>query len=167
MAKEQLHVRENSVPTSLGNPHQNKWSSWGFWKGLWLLVFSLCCCVVALVAICVDKVSSTLGSRGNVQLIVVGFATAVMNICFNSEVQTLILTLETQLGPLTLPNYEAILCNDMFTDKAHFHTRALVAFLIAFPLGLSVAYKRFDGGNTIQHSRATFTSWEILWTIAG
>ncbi|KAB8299026.1 hypothetical protein EYC80_001157 [Monilinia laxa] len=151
MSGQQPSVSENSAPAGVGGPHRIKCSSWGFWQGLGLLVVSLCCCAAALIAVCVHQVAAFLGSRENAQLIVVGLAIAVMNFSFRSELQSLILVMEARFGQSTLQNYEAILCNRVFVDKAQFRVRILMAISTVFPLGLSVAYKRFNGGTTLQH----------------
>lgn len=59
------------------------------------------------------------------------------------------LHLEARFGPSTLHNYAGILRNQLFTTaRLSNYWRAALAVVLGLPLGLSVAYKTFIGGES-------------------
>lgn len=118
---------------------------------------SLLCLIGAFVAVFNDWASWHL-SRDNNQLIVLGFLLAIMSLCLKSTTTTLFLILEAKFGRSKLQNYDGIIRNSIFTDRLGYHWRFILALMFALPLGLSVAYKLFNGGqSSLQISVADFT----------
>ena len=105
-------------------------------------------CLIATVC-CVHPhfdIAWRLGSDN--QLIVIGFLLSVMNQCLRQITPNLFLILEARWGKSTLQNYDAILRNSSSLSQTHAGWRAVLLLLIALPLALSVAYKRFTGGTS-------------------
>jgi hypothetical protein len=87
-----------------------------------------------------------LGYEG--QIVVIGFLMSIMALCMKSVASTLFLILEAQWGSSTLQNYDAIVRNTMLSPQTGIHWRGTLLLLVALPLGLSAAYKRFTGGRS-------------------
>lgn len=90
------------------------------------------------------RIAWTFGFNG--QIIAVGFLLGIMNLCMGMVLPHALLLLEARFGSSILQNYELLLTGRVFTHKATLIWRIVLAILIALPLGLSVAYKRFAGG---------------------
>ncbi|KAF4918935.1 hypothetical protein CGCVW01_v008387 [Colletotrichum viniferum] len=71
-----------------------------------------------------------------------------MNLCLASVTPTLFLLLEARVGNSTLQNYDAILRNKPLASKLSFAWRMVLVTMLALPVGLSVAYKTFTGGES-------------------
>ncbi|KAL8999526.1 MAG: hypothetical protein Q9169_001614 [Polycauliona sp. 2 TL-2023] len=108
---------------------------------------SLICLILAIVAVAVEDLSWKLGTQ-NYQLIVLGFLLGIMNLCLDSVTPMFFLLLEARFGPSTLQNYNGILRNEVFSSKLSWFWRIMLSLVLALPLGLSVAYKTFTGGES-------------------
>lgn len=98
-----------------------------------------------------------LGFEG--QIIVIGFLLSIMNLCMKRVVPTLFLMIEARWGRSSLQNYEAIMRNTVTLSQTHILWRTGLFILIALPLGLSVAYKRFTGGRSGAIIHNTYDSY--------
>lgn len=108
---------------------------------------SLLCLALAITAVADENVSWHLG-RNNRQLIVLGFLLSIMNLNLSSVTPMLFLVLEARFGPSTIQNYNGILLNQLFSPRLSFFWRLVLGLATALPLGLSVAYKTFTGGES-------------------
>ena len=113
-----------------------------------------CLCLVAAITTVADKNVSWFLGVGTNQLIVLGFLLSVMNLCLDSVTPTLFLHLEAKIGPSKLQNYDGILRNQMFASRVDFTWRLVLGFMLALPLGLSIAYKKFTGGESVKFVNA-------------
>ncbi|KAJ8067907.1 hypothetical protein OCU04_003492 [Sclerotinia nivalis] len=146
MPKNQPTYSGNSVPyRELGEPEG---PSWEVWREGRVLVVSLVFCGAAVIAVSLPRAAFWLGSRGNLQLIIVGLAISLINYCFEIEARALILVVEARFGRSTLQNFESVLYNSLFIKHAHKYMQLVMLLLSAFPLILSVAYKAFNDGET-------------------
>ena len=82
------------------------------------------------------------------QIIVVGFLLGIMNLCLRRGVSMWFLIVEQRWGGSTLQNYHAILRNTALLSQTSLFWRGTILALIILPLALSVAYKRFSGGES-------------------
>jgi hypothetical protein len=82
------------------------------------------------------------------QLIIVGFMLSVMNLCLMRVMPTLLLIIESRWGHSSLQDFEAILRNSVASSETRAFWRTVLLTLVALPLGLSVAYKKFIGGTS-------------------
>ncbi|KAI4184291.1 MAG: hypothetical protein L6R41_004841 [Letrouitia leprolyta] len=110
-------------------------------------IISLLCLALAITAVADERVSWHLG-RNNRQLIVLGFLLSIMNLNLSSVMPMLFLILEARFGPSTLQNYNGILLNQLFSPRLSLVWRLVLGLVMALPLGLSVAYKTFTGGES-------------------
>lgn len=92
------------------------------------------------------RIAWTLGFNG--QIIAIGFLLGIQNLCMAAVVPHGLLLLECRFGKSTLQNYESLLANRVFVPRSSLIWRLVLTTLIALPLGLSVAYKRFAGGSS-------------------
>ena len=111
-----------------------------------VLCLSLVCLLVAIIAIADNCASFTLGTTN--QLIVSGFLLSIMNLCFSKVTPTLFLHLEARYGRSSLQNYDGILRSQVLRPQLDYIWRAAIFFSLALPIGLSVAYKTFRGGES-------------------
>ena len=117
---------------------------------------SLICLALAIAAVANERISWLLGFR-NHQLIVVGFLLSIMNLSLQSVTPTLFLLFEAEFGPSTLQNYDGILRNQPLSSKLSLVWRLVLGVMLIVPLGLSVAYKNFPGGESaIQVNGTTY-----------
>ncbi|KAI4241540.1 MAG: hypothetical protein L6R40_004520 [Gallowayella cf. fulva] len=114
---------------------------------LFAAAISLICLALAITAVANENVSWRLGVD-NYQLIVLGFLLGIMNLCLGSVTPTFFLLLEARFGPSTLQNYDGILRNEVFSSGLSPFWRTVLSLVLALPLGLSVAYKTFVGGES-------------------
>ena len=91
----------------------------------------------------------------NNQLIVLGFLLSVMNLCLGSVTPPVFLHFEAGFGPSELQNYDGILRNQMFASRLDIAWILVIGVLLALSLGLSVAFKRFTGGESVKVVNAT------------
>lgn len=108
---------------------------------------SLICLALAIAAVANESLSWRLGVN-NHQLIVIGFLLQIMSLCLASTTPTLFLLLEARFGSSTLQNYDGILRNQVLGSKLGLLWRLVLSVMLALPLGLSVAYKTFAGGES-------------------
>ena len=108
---------------------------------------SLICLALAIASVANEKLSWHLGFE-NLQLIVLGFLLSIMNLCLTSVSPSLFLLLEAKYGPSTLQNYEGILRNQILSSKLTLLWRLTLLVNLVLPIGLSVAYKTFTGGES-------------------
>jgi hypothetical protein len=105
------------------------------------------CVVLALFAVAHNNFSWRLGV-GNYQLIVIGFALNIMNLCLATITPTLFIFLEARFGISVLQNYDAILRNKPLASRVSIAWRIVLGLMLALPIGLSIAYKTFTGGQS-------------------
>ncbi|KAL8953586.1 MAG: hypothetical protein Q9222_000581 [Ikaeria aurantiellina] len=110
-------------------------------------VISLISLALAITAVANGKVSWLLGQK-NHQLIVIGFLLGVMNLCLGSTAPILFLQVEARYGSSTLQNYDGILCNRILGSRLDAVWRLVLGLMTILPLGLSIAYKTFTGGQS-------------------
>jgi hypothetical protein len=141
-------IREPSLPPlptdAIGVPTAKKRL---YIKDLLAAALSLVCFALSFTAVANNEVSWRLG-KGTNQLIVLGFLLSVMNLCLSSVAPTLFLLLEARFGSSTLQNYDGILRNQVLASKLGTVWRLVLGTMLALPIGLSVAYKRFGGGES-------------------
>ena len=110
-------------------------------------IVSLTCLALAVTAVANEHVSWHLGQK-NYQLIVVGLLLSIMNLSFASVTPAFFLHLEAQYGRSTLQNYDGILRNSIVAPKLSILWRLILGSMTALPVGLSVIYKIFIGGQS-------------------
>lgn len=115
---------------------------------------SLICLALAVIAVASESVSWRLGEGTN-QLIVVGFLLSVMNLCLSSVAPRLFLLIEARFGRSTLQNYDGIVRNQLFASRLSVIWRLVLGLMLGLPMGLSVAYKSFSGGESVMHVNVT------------
>ena len=71
-----------------------------------------------------------------------------MNLCLKRVISSWFLVFEERWGGSTLQNYDAILRNTALLSDTSFLWRGTILALIILPLALSVAYKKFTGGES-------------------
>ena len=131
-------------PTSLGSPtakrrlHKMQILS---------TVCSLTSLALAIATVANESLSWRLGVQ-NHQLIVLGFLLGIMQLCLVSVAPGMFLLLEARFGPSTLQNYEGLLRNQVLGTGLSHVWRFVLAVMVLLPLGLSIAYKTFTGGES-------------------
>ncbi|KAI9818435.1 MAG: hypothetical protein M1827_000494 [Pycnora praestabilis] len=111
------------------------------------IAVSLVCFGLGLASFVPQSTAVWLGQTD--QLIVLGFLLSIMAFCTQRQVQIFGLLWEVS-GKSTLQNFDALLRNTAFTpDRISVSPRALLLFLFALPLALSVSYKKFSGGSSV------------------
>ncbi|KAF3806639.1 hypothetical protein GCG54_00004271 [Colletotrichum gloeosporioides] len=71
-----------------------------------------------------------------------------MSLCLASVTPTLFILLEARYGQSTIQNYDAILRNKPLASSLSFAWRVILVVMLSLPIGLSVAYKTFTGGES-------------------
>ncbi len=117
-------------------------------------VLSLIYLILAVKSVASESVSWRLG-QGNNQLIVVGFLLSIMNLCLASVATKVFLILEAWFGSSKLQNYDGILRYHILASKLSITWRFILVIMLAPPIGLSVSYKRFTGGESVMHFNVT------------
>lgn len=115
---------------------------------------SLTCLALAVATVSNESWSWRLGVK-NYQLIVLGFVLGIMQLCLVSVAPPMFLLLEARFGPSTLQNYEGLLRNQVLSTGLSYVWRFILTVMVILPLGLSVAYKTFTGGESIMITDAT------------
>ena len=111
------------------------------------VTLSLTCLVISICVVTPRLgLAWQLGFEG--QIIVVGFLLGIMNLCLRRGVSMWFLIVEQRWGGSTLQNYDAILRNTALLSQTSLFWRGTILALIILPLALSVAYKRFSGGES-------------------
>lgn len=112
-------------------------------------VISLISCIAAVLVVSNETLSWKLGASGaNHQLIVIGVLLSIMSLCLGSVAPTLFLVLEARFGASFLQNYDGIIRNQPLASSLSFVWRLIMGMMIILPIGLSVAYKTFSGGES-------------------
>ncbi|KAG8527789.1 uncharacterized protein KY384_007943 [Bacidia gigantensis] len=109
---------------------------------------SLLCLAIAIAAVANENFSWRLGQK-NYQLIVLGFLLGIMQLCLTSITPAIFLLLEARFGSSSLQNYQGILRNQVLSSGLGYAWRVILALMIILPLGLSIAYKTFVGGQSM------------------
>ncbi|KAM0795617.1 hypothetical protein BDR22DRAFT_813333 [Usnea florida] len=82
------------------------------------------------------------------QLIVIGLLLGAMNLCLRRIAPAVFLIIEHHFRGSRLQNYDAILRNTILLSQTSFMWRIVMFLLLCLPIGLSVAYKKFTGGQS-------------------
>ena len=82
------------------------------------------------------------------QLQVVGLMLSIMSQCLQIVAPKLWIMVEAWCGKPKLQNFDAIFRNSIMVSNAHLVWRALLLAFIVLPIGLSLAYKVFVGGQS-------------------
>lgn len=82
------------------------------------------------------------------QLQVLGLMLSIMSQCLIIVAPKLFIMVEAWCSKPKLQNFNAILRNSILTSNARLVWRALLLIIIILPIGLSLAYKVFVGGNS-------------------
>ncbi len=90
------------------------------------------------------------------QIVIIGFLLSIMNLCLRNGISLWFLIFEERWGGSTLQNYDAILRNTALLSQTSFLWRGTILTLIVLPLALSVAYKRFTGGESSTNVHSNF-----------
>lgn len=110
---------------------------------------SLASCTAAVLVVANEAISWHLAaSDSNYQLIVIGVLLSIMNLCLNSVAPTMFLVLEAQYGASLLQNYDGIIRNQPLATSLSFIWRVAMFLMLVLPIGLSIAYKTFSGGQS-------------------
>lgn len=128
----------------LGKPARKKM----FYKSdIAMAIIAFACLVLSVLVVSNSYISWYLGVS-NRQLIVIGFLLSIMSLCLASVTPTLFILLEARFGTSTIQNYDAILRNKPLALSLSFAWRVILVVMLALPIGLSVAYKTFSGGES-------------------
>lgn len=139
-----VHIQAVDDHGSLGLPAQYRSISLLDWS---LIAISWTCGGLALLSVFNLQIATRIGQT--YQLIVVGFLLSIMAFCWQGRSVKTFFAIEILRGRSSLQNLEAILQLDCTISGASFMLRASLLFLLAFPLGLSIAYKSFAGGRSV------------------
>ncbi|KAF4819694.1 hypothetical protein CGCSCA5_v004388 [Colletotrichum siamense] len=151
----------------LGKPSRKKMF---YTTDIAMAFIALACLAMSILVVSNGYISWYLGV-GNRQLIVIGFLLSIMSLCLASVTPTSFLLLEAHVGSSTLQNYDGILRNKPLAPQLSFAWRMVLVTMLALPVGLSVAYKTFTGGESSMNVHATDyisnTTWYGLFTPPG
>lgn len=92
------------------------------------------------------------------QLQVIGLMLSIMSQCLQIVAPKLWIMVEAWFGKPKLQNFDAIFRNSIMVPNAHLVWRALLLAFIILPIGLSLAYKVFVGGQST-HNFGNHTGW--------
>ncbi|KAH9243233.1 hypothetical protein K456DRAFT_28566 [Colletotrichum gloeosporioides 23] len=112
-----------------------------------MAIIAFACLALSVLVVSNGYISWYLGVS-NRQLIVIGFLLSIMSLCLASVTPTLFILLEARFGNSTIQNYDAILRNKPLASSLSFAWRLILVVMLALPIGLSVAYKTFSGGES-------------------
>lgn len=116
------------------------------WKDAVTLLIVLGSSLGSIVAVYVPAAAVSLGQIN--QLVVVGFCLAIMAICTARQITLASIMYDVHKGQSSLHDFEALLRNDFWGEHARIRTKAIIFLITTIPLGLSIGYKRFVGGNS-------------------
>jgi hypothetical protein len=134
----------NNVTSALGQPCEKRLISRTHGSAA---AISLICLLLGILSIMPNlKIAWRLQFSG--QIVVIGFLLGIMNLCMQTVLLFSFLLFEARIGPSRLQNFEAIITGKFLSSSISFGWRLVLLLLIALPLGLSVAYKRFLGGTS-------------------
>ncbi|KAI5456784.1 hypothetical protein BGZ63DRAFT_428888 [Mariannaea sp. PMI_226] len=137
-------VDEHDVDEHVGKPCAKPILPWTHC----VAVLASCGCLAF--SICLILPSLPLGWQFNFgnQLILLGLALSLMNKCLQVILPTTFLVIEARWGHSLLQTYDAILRNSFTQPGTRLLWRLVLFTFIFLPVGLSVAYKQFIGGET-------------------
>ncbi|EXJ81693.1 hypothetical protein A1O1_07758 [Capronia coronata CBS 617.96] len=111
------------------------------------VAFSLISYLLGVVTIIPDwSISWSLQYSG--QIVVIGLILGIMGQCMRTVLPYAFVLLEARFGKSRLQNYEALLTGRAFLSTTSLGWRLALIIVVAIPLGLSAAYKRFLGGTS-------------------
>ncbi|KAK2740213.1 hypothetical protein CKAH01_18606 [Colletotrichum kahawae] len=110
-------------------------------------IIALVCLALSVSVVSNSHISWYLGAS-NRQLIVIGFLLSIISLCLASVTPTFFILLEARFGQSTIQNYDAILRNKPLASSLSFVWRVILVVMLSLPIGLSVAYKTFAGGES-------------------
>ncbi|KAL8669790.1 MAG: hypothetical protein Q9168_005636 [Polycauliona sp. 1 TL-2023] len=152
------HEQETSA-TRCPNPQQSSPSHPSFGKTtakkafhtLYLLAaaISLVCLALAIVTVAEENVSWRLGIN-NHQLIVLGFLLGVMNLCLSSVTPMFFYSSKPASDPRHSKTTTVSSATKSLARSSADFGRIMLSLVLALPLGLSVAYKTFTGGESVK-----------------
>ena len=105
-------------------------------------------CLIISVCVVTPRLSLAWRLGFEDQIVIIGFLLSIMNLCLRRGISLWFLIFEERWGGSTLQNYDAILRNTALLSHTSFLWRGTILALIILPLALSVAYKRFTGGES-------------------
>jgi hypothetical protein len=141
----------NALEPALGKPTAKKYVHI---LDIMAIVLSFLCLTLAVAVVANENTSWQLGVH-NQQLVVLGFLLSVMNMCLSSVAPVLFLLLEARYGSSKLQNYDAILRDQVLGSRLSIAWRLVLGLMIALPVGLSAAYKGFQGGQSARSFNPT------------
>ena len=115
-------------------------------KDIWLLAVQVLCLVAGLLTVFHQRLAIMLGQIN--QLIALGFLLSVMAMCVEGLVLRTALIHTASRGGALIQDLDALMRKDPFASKIHFMYRVLLLSQLGLPLLLSVAYKKFIGGES-------------------
>ncbi len=121
------------------------------WKERAIATICLLSFGAAVVSVAVGMIAVRMGQK--YQLVLLGFSLSVMAYCARKELLYLLVCIETNSRgksgkATTLQHLAALLCYDPWSDSTSFRYRLALLATIALPLGLSAAYRLFQGGQS-------------------
>ncbi|KAI9725798.1 MAG: hypothetical protein M1828_002427 [Chrysothrix sp. TS-e1954] len=84
----------------------------------------------------------------NNQLIVVGFLLSLQILFLARLLPSLLVKIEARFGSSCLQNFDMLLRYSLFSKNAELHWRLILLMFTLLPIGLSIGYKRFPGGES-------------------
>jgi len=126
-------------------------------KDVYLVSTELVCFIAGILTVFWPRVAIALGQIN--QLVVIGFLLSVMAMCLEGQVLRTALMHTGSRRHATIQDLDALMRKDAFAAKLNLAYRLLLLLLIGVPLGLSVAYKKFAGGQstiTVHHGDGFF-----------
>ncbi|CAD6564929.1 MAG: hypothetical protein ASARMPREDX12_004506 [Alectoria sarmentosa] len=142
------------VNHSLGKPSQKKTLKI---LDLLIVLVTWICLAIAVIAI-TPRLDVAWALRLQHQLQVIGLMLSIMSQCLQILAPKLWIIVEAWGSGPKLQNFDAIFRNSIMTSNAHLVWRALLLAFILLPIGLSLAYKVFVGGQST-HDFGNHTSW--------
>ena len=128
---------------ALGRPCKRKFLDW---KDLCAVLTALTCCALSICVV-VPQLSWAWNLGFDDQIVIIGLLLGVENLCLMRIAPRLAIMVEHRFSSC-LQNYDALLRQTIFLPHTGLICRLFILLVIALPLGLSVAYKRFTGGHS-------------------
>ena len=142
------------VGHSLGKPSRKKTLDI---LDLLVVLVTWICLAIAIIAI-TPRLDVAWTLRLQHQLQVLGLMLSIMSQCLRILAPKLWVMAEAWCSRPKLQNFDAIIRNSILTSNTHLVWRALLLAFIVLPIGLSLAYKVFVGGNST-HDFGSHASW--------
>lgn len=134
----------NQNPDAVGQPCAKPLL--GLMNTVSIITLAVCLLVSILVVTPDFSLAWRLGFKN--QIVVIGFLLSVMSICLRNLSFTTLLAVEACWGHSRLQNYDAIFTGNIVTSHTSTYLRTVLLLLYLLPLGLSVGYKQFLGGQS-------------------